>query len=201
MFISQIFAILFAMQLLTPTPPPASVHDFTMKNIMGEDVKLSQYKGKVLLIVNVASKCGLTPQYKDLQALYDEMGSEGLEILAFPANDFMGQEPGSDSEIKQFCATKYAITFPLFSKISVKGKDIDPLYAFLTQKSQNGVLDAPVTWNFQKFLVDREGKLIAAFEPKESVTSESVRKKIKDTLAGKAKADSAKSKRTKKAKK
>jgi glutathione peroxidase len=158
--------------------PPKVVHDFTMADINGQQVNLSKYKGKTLLIVNVASKCGLTPQYEDLQALYAEYKGQDFEILAFPANNFMGQEPGDESEIKQFCSQKYAITFPMFSKISVKGKDMHPLYAFLTEKEQNGVLDAPVSWNFQKFLIDKDGKMITSFGPRQKVTDAEVRAQI-----------------------
>ncbi len=147
-----------------------SVHDFNMKDIDGNEVNLSKYKGKVLLIVNTASNCGFTPQYKELQALYDEYKAKGFEILGFPANDFMGQEPGTNKEIKEFCSRKFAVTFPMFSKITVKGKDMAPLYKYLTDKNQNGVVDAPVKWNFQKFLVDKNGKVVKSFGPSTTVT-------------------------------
>lgn len=163
---------------------PESVHDFTMDNIDGEPVALSDYKGKVLLIVNTASKCGLTPQYKDLQALYEQYQEQGLEVLGFPANNFMGQEPGTNLKIKQFCKDKYQVTFPMFSKISVKGNDIHPLYAYLTDKKQNGVVDAPVAWNFQKFLVDKNGKVVDAFSPKDKVTDARVQRLIQKALEG-----------------
>jgi len=159
-----------------------SVHDFTVKDINGKVVKLSTYKGKVLLIVNTASKCGLTPQYKDLEEFYTANKSKGFEILGFPANDFMGQEPGSDQEIQQFCSTKFNVTFPMFSKISVKGKAMAPLYKYLTKKSENGTLDAPVKWNFQKFLIDKNGKLITSFSPTQKVSEENVAKTILDAL-------------------
>jgi|688.fasta_scaffold291761_2 glutathione peroxidase len=147
-----------------------SVHDFKVKDIDGNEVSLSKYKGKVLVFINTASKCGLTPQYKDIQAFYEEYKSKGVEVLGFPANDFMGQEPGSEKEIKEFCSTKFAVTFPMFSKISVKGSNMAPLYKYLTDKKQNGVEDAPVKWNFQKFLVDKNGKLVKSFAPSTSVT-------------------------------
>jgi glutathione peroxidase len=170
--------ISFLLSFLFLAAPPKVVHDFTMADIAGQEVSLSKYKGKTLLIVNVASKCGLTPQYSDLQALYDEYKGQDFEILAFPANNFMGQEPDNEAEIKQFCTQKYAVTFPMFSKISVKGKDMHPLYAFLTQKEQNGVIDAPVSWNFQKFLIDKDGKIITSFAPRQKVTDADVRAQI-----------------------
>jgi glutathione peroxidase len=160
----------------------SSVYDFTVKDIDGKDVSLGQYKGKVLLFVNVASLCGNTPQYKDIEALYEKYQSKGLVVLGFPANNFMGQEPGDNKEIKAFCTREYAVKFPMFSKISVKGDDIAPLYAYLTQKSQNGVVDAKVTWNFQKFLVGKDGKVIASFSPKTKVTEPEVISAIEKAL-------------------
>ena len=155
-----------------------TIYDYTLNDIAGNPVSLSKYKGKVLLMVNVASKCGYTPQYADLQALYDEFSAQGLEVLGFPANNFMAQEPGSENEIKSFCTEKFGVTFPMFSKISVKGSDMAPLYKYLTLKSQNGVLDAPVKWNFQKFLVNREGQVLMSFPPSTRVSDEKVRKEI-----------------------
>ncbi len=146
-----------------------SIYDFEMISIDGQKVSLSEYKGKVMLIVNVASKCGLTPQYVDLQEFYEEYKDKGVVVLGFPANNFGAQEPGTNSEIKEFCTKNYGVTFPMFAKISVKGEDIHPLYQFLTQKSQNGIIDAPVQWNFQKFLIDRQGKIVQSFEPTTSV--------------------------------
>jgi len=137
-----------------------TVYPFTLETINGQQKPLAEYKGKVLLIVNTASKCGFTPQYGDLQTLYETYKGRGFEILAFPANNFMHQEPGSDEEIKKFCDLRFKVRFPLFSKISVKGKDIHPLFAYLT--SQPG-LEGDVSWNFNKFLVDSEGKLIARY--------------------------------------
>ncbi len=169
--------------MLFMIPSAKSVHDFTMKNIDGKDVKLNDFKGKTLLIVNVASKCGLTPQYKDLQALHEKYKDKGLVVMGFPANNFMGQEPGTEKEIKEFCSLKYDVTFPMFSKISVKGKDQHPLYAYLTQKSENGVVDAKVSWNFQKFLVDKNGKVITSFSPQTSVSDSEVIKAIEQALA------------------
>lgn len=143
-----------------------SVLDFTMNSIDGKPVELSKYKGKVILIVNVASKCGLTPQYTQLQSTYEKYNEKGLVVLGFPANNFMGQEPGSDKDIKQFCSTNYNVTFDLFSKISVKGDDMHDLYRFLTSKEANGEHAGPIQWNFDKFLVDREGKVIGRFGPR-----------------------------------
>ena len=137
-----------------------TVYQYTMETISGQQKPLAEYKGKVLLIVNTASKCGFTPQYGDLQKLYETYKDRGLEILAFPANNFMHQEPGSDEEIQKFCDMRFKVRFPLFSKISVKGKDIHPLFTTLT--TQPG-LEGDVSWNFNKFLVDSEGKLIARY--------------------------------------
>jgi glutathione peroxidase-family protein len=136
---------------------------FIVKNIDGEEVDLSEYQGKVVMIVNVASKCGLTPQYEELQALYDRYKEKGFVILGFPANNFMGQEPGSNEEIKFFCETEYNVTFDMFSKISVKGDDIAPLYAYLTEEETNEEFAGEIEWNFAKFLLDRQGNVIARF--------------------------------------
>ncbi|MBK8811076.1 MAG: glutathione peroxidase [Acidobacteria bacterium] len=155
----------FAFGLRTvPTVPPVetSVHDFTMKNIDGREVKLDEYKDKVVLIVNTASKCGLTPQYEGLQNLYDKYKDKGFFVLGFPANNFMGQEPGTEQEIKEFCTLKYKVTFPMFSKISVKGDDQHALYRYLTGQKDFG---GDITWNFEKFLVDGNGRVIARFSP------------------------------------
>lgn len=159
-----------------------SVHEFTLKSIDGKDVALSAYKGKVTLLVNVASKCGYTPQYEGLQAVYAKYKAQGLEILGFPANNFMGQEPGTNEEIKTFCQTKYNVSFPLFAKISVKGDDIHPLYQFLTSKETNPEFGGPITWNFNKFLVDRQGKIIARFETKEKPEGEKITQAIEQAL-------------------
>jgi glutathione peroxidase len=144
---------------------PSSVLDFHVKDIDGKDVALSKYQGKVVLIVNTASQCGLTPQYKGLQAAYEKYKDQGLEILAFPANEFGSQEPGSDEQIKEFCSTKYKVSFPLFSKIVVKGKGIHPLYDYLTNESTNPGHSGEIRWNFAKFLVNRKGEVIARFDP------------------------------------
>lgn len=143
-------------------------HSFTVQNIVGKDYPLSQLKGKKVLVVNTASKCGLTPQYEDLQKLYEQYQSDSFEIIAFPANNFMNQEPGSNEEILQFCEDTYAVTFPVMSKISVRGNDIHPVYKWLTTKEENGLEDSKVSWNFQKYLINEEGELVGHFSPKSS---------------------------------
>jgi glutathione peroxidase len=161
---------------------PASIYDIPLKTIDGTAGSLAQYRGKVLLIVNVASKCGLTPQYEGLEGLYQDKRDDGLEILGFPANNFAGQEPGTDSEIRDFCTLKFDVHFPLFSKISVLGEDRHPLYAALTAAQPDAIGEGPfretlkgygihpanrvdVLWNFEKFLVDRQGRIVARFAP------------------------------------
>ena len=143
----------------------STVHDFTLDSLKGEPTPLAGYKGKIVLVVNVASQCGFTPQYEGLQALYMKYKDQGLVIAGFPANNFGGQEPGSNEEIGAFCKSKYGVTFPMFSKISVKGGDIAPLYKFLTDKTANPKTGGDIQWNFTKFLVDRNGKVIQRFEP------------------------------------
>ncbi len=155
-----------------------SIHQFTMNDIDGKPVSLKQYEGKILILVNVASKCGKTPQYAELEAYYKKHQGDDIVILGFPANNFMGQEPGTDSEIKQFCTSKYGVTFPMFSKISVKGKDIHPLYEFLTKKELNGVMDTSVKWNFQKYLIDKEGRLVTFFDPGTGIDDQVVQEAI-----------------------
>lgn len=165
-------------------PMPASALDFTMKDIDGKDTPLSTYKGKVVLIVNVASKCGYTPQYAGLESLYKKYAGQGLVVLGFPANDFMKQEPGTDAEIKTFCSLKYNVTFPMFSKIVVKGKNKHPLYAFLTGKDTNPNFAGEISWNFAKFLLGRDGKVIARFDPGDTPESPKVLKAIESALSG-----------------
>ena len=140
-------------------------HDFTAKDIDGNALKMSAFKGKKVLVVNVASECGNTPQYETLESMYKKYGSEKFVVIGFPANNFGAQEPGTNAEIKTFCSSKYQVTFPMMSKISVKGDDIDPLYTWLTSKSENGVMDAPVTWNFQKFMINEDGSLEGMVKP------------------------------------
>lgn len=162
-----IISILIAIILpLAAQAQQRSFHDFTVKAIDGKQIELSSFKGKKVMVVNVASKCGLTPQYAKLQALYDKYSANGFVIIGFPANNFASQEPGTDSEISQFCSTTYGVTFPMASKISVKGDDIAPLYRWLTSKSENGKQDADVSWNFQKFIINPDGSLAGVFDPK-----------------------------------
>ncbi len=151
-----------------------SFYDFTVQDIDGNEYPLSQLEGKKVLVVNVASKCGFTPQYEDLQALYKKYGGDDFVIIGFPANNFLSQEPGTNSDIKQFCTLNYGVTFPMMSKISVKGDDQSELYKWLTRKSENGVLDADVKWNFQKFMISEEGKLVDVAFPKEKPNSDKI---------------------------
>lgn len=150
-----------------------SVYEFQLKDIDGKPVSLSAYKGKVLLIVNTASQCGLTPQYKSLEAFYREYSSKGVVVLGFPANNFMGQEPGTEAEIKQFCKSKYEVSFPMFSKISVKGDDAHPLYQYLTSTTK----EAP-KWNFHKYLIGKDGKVIRSFGPRTTVDEAEFRQAV-----------------------
>ena len=152
----------------------ASVYDFTVKNIRGKDVKLESYKGKALLIVNTASECGFTPQYKGLEALYEKLHGKGLEILGFPCNQFGAQEPGSEKDIESFCEVNYGVTFPMFAKVDVNGAQRHPVYGFLTaaQSAPDGPGD--IQWNFAKFLVDRSGNVVARFGPATAPVSEEV---------------------------
>lgn len=147
-------------------------YDFTVKDINGEDFPLSQLKGKKVLVVNTASKCGFTPQYEGLQELYEKYGEDGFVIIGFPANNFAKQEPGTNEEIANFCKLNYGVSFPMMSKISVKGDDQHPLYTWLTSKSLNGVENSKVTWNFQKYMVDEEGELVGHLSPKTKPDSE-----------------------------
>lgn len=163
------FLSLFLFTLASTAMAQHSFYDFTMFDIDGNPVNLADYKGKVLLVVNVASECGNTPQYAGLENIYEQYHDQGFEVLGFPANNFGHQEPGTNKQIKEFCTSKYDVTFPMFAKISVKGKDIDPLYIFLTSEA-----DAEVTWNFQKFLIDRNGKVIASFKPGMEPTDEQI---------------------------
>ena len=158
--------IVFAFQSIPLLAQENNFHSFIVKDIDGKDFNLSSLKGKKVLVVNTASKCGLTPQYEDLQKLYKMYGGDDFVIIGFPANNFMSQEPGSNSEIKQFCSVEYNVTFPMMAKISVKGSDIHPLYAWLTQKELNGKMDSKVKWNFQKYLIDENGNLVDVVYPK-----------------------------------
>ncbi len=151
-----------------------TIYQFTVEDINGNPFALADLKGKKVMIVNTASKCGLTPQYKELEALYERYKDKDFVIIGFPANNFLGQEPGSNEQIASFCSINYGVSFPMMSKISVKGKNMHPLYQFLTQKSKNGVEDSKVKWNFQKYLIGRDGKLEKVIDPKTLPSSDEV---------------------------
>jgi glutathione peroxidase len=161
--------------------PPAL--NFTMKSITGQDVNLSQYQGKVVMMVNVASQCGYTPQYKGLEALYKKYSDKGFVILGFPANNFGQQEPGTDAEIKTFCESKFDVTFPMFSKISVKGDEQSPLYKFLTDKQTDPQFPGDVKWNFEKFLIGRDGRIVNRFASKVKPDGDELVKSVETELA------------------
>ena len=143
-----------------------NIYQFKVKDLYGEDFDFSTLKGKKVIIVNTASKCGLTPQYEELETLYKEYNDKGLVIVGFPANNFASQEPGSNEEIASFCQKNYGVTFPMMSKISVKGDDMAPIYHFLTEKSKNGLQDSEVEWNFQKYLINESGELVKVVSPR-----------------------------------
>ncbi|MCK6456593.1 MAG: glutathione peroxidase [Phycisphaerae bacterium] len=160
------------------------IYDFRVKDIDGKEVSLADYKGKVLLIVNTASKCGYTPQYAGLEQMYEKHRDRGFLVLGFPANEFGRQEPGDNPEIKAFCEKHYGVKFPMFSKVCVKGDGICDLYKYLTSKETNPTFGGDIRWNFTKFLVDREGKIIARFEPNEAPDrSEKMNDAVKKALA------------------
>jgi len=172
--------------ILNPTPMEpvnaSSVYGFTMKDIDGNDVKLDKYKGKVVMIVNTASRCGYTPQYEGLQKIYDQYKDKGFVVIGFPANNFMGQEPGTEKEIKEFCTLKYNVTFPMFSKISVTGTDQHPLYGFLTNKKTNPEFGGDISWNFNKFLIGRDGKVVGRWGSKDKPEDAAVTAAIEKQL-------------------
>jgi glutathione peroxidase len=157
----------------------AGIHDFTAKSLAGEDIPLKRFEGQVLLIVNTASACGFTPQYKGLEALHQAFAPRGFSVLGFPCNQFGGQEPGDAVEIGQFCASNYAITFPMFAKIDVNGGNADPLYDYL-KREKSGLLGSSIKWNFTKFLVDRSGKVVARHAP--TARPEGLKKEIEALL-------------------
>lgn len=157
-----------------------TIYDFTVNDIEGNEYPLAQLKGKKVMLVNTASKCGLTPQYEGLQALYEKYKDENFVIVGFPANNFMSQEPGEDDEIAAFCEKNYGVTFPMMSKISVKGKDMHQLYKFLTTKEINQHSDNKVAWNFQKYLINEEGELEQVISPREDPQSETIINWIKE---------------------
>jgi glutathione peroxidase len=150
--------------MAAPTSTPSSIYDFTLPSIDGQPMPLANFKGKVVLLVNVASQCGLTPQYTSLEALYEKYKAQGFIILGFPANDFGAQEPGTNEEIKTFCSTKYGVDFPMYAKVSVKGANQTPLYQYLTQQADPSH-SGDIQWNFTKFLADRHGQIVRRFEP------------------------------------
>ena len=156
---------LLIMTVLSSLLLSGSIYDFEVDGLDGNAIRFQQFKGKKILIVNTASRCGLTPQYEDLEKLY-KIYSKNLVIVGFPANNFMGQEPGSNADIKAFCQKNYGVTFPMAEKISVKGNDTHPLYKFLKEAAEKKGMDNPVTWNFGKFLLDEKGELIATFSPR-----------------------------------
>lgn len=143
-----------------------SFYDFKVTDIDGKEFNLASLKGKKVLVVNTASKCGYTPQYEQLESIYKNYGDEKFTVIAFPANNFNNQEPGTDAEVEEFCKKNYGVSFPIMSKISVKGNDMHPLYRWLTSKNENGVMDSEVKWNFQKYLIDEQGKLVQVYESK-----------------------------------
>ena len=153
---------------------PKSFHDFTVHDIQGNPFELSTLKGKKVLVVNTASKCGFTPQYEGLEKLYKEYGDEKFVVIGFPSNDFLRQEPGSNDEIAAFCSTTYQVSFPMMSKISVKGRNKHPLYQWLTSGKENGYQNSKVRWNFQKYLIDENGRLVGHFAPKKDPESEEI---------------------------
>ena len=166
--------ILTAFMMQLNGQEPKTLYDFKATTIDGQEFDFSTLKGKKVLIVNTASKCGFTPQYEDLEKLYKEYGGDKFTIIGFPANNFMRQEPGTNAEIKEFCTVNYGVTFQIMAKISVKGDDIHPIYQWLTQKSQNGVMDSEVKWNFQKYMIDEEGHLVDYVLPKEKPFNEKI---------------------------
>jgi glutathione peroxidase len=155
---------------------------FTLKDIKGNPVELSRYKGKVVLLVNVASQCGLTPQYEGLEALYEKYQKDGFVLIGIPANEFGKQEPGTNEEIEKFCTSKYSVTFPMMSKVVVKGEGIDPLYKFLTEQETKPAPKGDISWNFEKFLVGKDGQVVARFNPKTAPTDAKLNEAIQAEL-------------------
>jgi glutathione peroxidase len=176
-----LFCLLFVATALMAADK--SVYDFTLNSIDGQPAPLGAYKGKVVLLVNVASRCGFTPQYTALQSVYEKFKDRGFVIVGIPANNFGSQEPGTNQEIKTFCQTKYSVTFPMMSKVSVKGEDQTPLYQFLTDKAANPQTGGEIQWNFTKFLIGPDGRVIARFEPAITPDSLEVTAAIEKALA------------------
>ncbi len=175
--------VLLALLGTTLMATERTIYDFTLNSIDGQPTPLSSFKGKVVLLVNVASRCGYTPQYTALESIYEKYESRGFVIVGIPANNFGGQEPGSNQEIKTFCTAKYHVTFPMMAKVSVKGDDITPLYQFLTDKSANPNTGGEIGWNFTKFLVGPDGRVIARFDSKVEPDSPQVTSAIEKALA------------------
>lgn len=171
---NRLSILILTMALFSATAYSQGFYDFKVKTLEGQPFDFASLKGKKVMVVNTASKCGYTPQYKDLEELYEKHGSDNFVIIGFPANNFMGQEPGSAEEIREFCTKNYGVTFPIMEKISVKGKDMHPVYQWLTSKSKNGVMDSEVKWNFQKYLIDEKGNLVDVLYSKEKPGSEKV---------------------------
>lgn len=158
-----------------------NIYDIKVRNIMGIEKKLEEYKGKVILIVNTASKCGFTPQYRGLEELYEKYHKSGFTVLAFPSNDFLNQEPGTNEEINNFCSVMFNIKFPLFEKLHVKGREQHPLYKYLSEGDENSKFKGKVKWNFTKFLIDQEGNIVGRYDPK--VEPKNIAPVIEDLLA------------------
>jgi len=175
--------LILSMAGIAASAQTKSIYDFNLKSIDGQQVSLGAFSGKVVLLVNVASKCGFTPQYTALEALYEKYKDRGLVIVGIPANNFMAQEPDTNEEIKKFCSNKYNVTFPMMAKVSVKGDDQEPLYGFLTAKSSNPQFGGDIKWNFTKFLFDRHGNPVARFEPATKPDSPEVTAAIESALA------------------
>jgi glutathione peroxidase len=169
-----VILMLFISVMISEVSAQHKFYDFKVETITGDSISLSQFKGKKILVVNTASKCGFTPQYEDLETLYETYKDQDFVILGFPANNFLHQEPGSNEDIATFCKMNYGVTFPMMAKISVKGKDIHPLYEWLTTKKENGVLDTKISWNFQKFLIDKNGILVKTLSPKTKPMDEEI---------------------------
>ena len=181
MKILVILTLLVTTNFLNAQDMKQSIHQFKVTDLYGIEFDFSSLKGKKIMVVNTASECGLTPQYEQLQAVYEKYKDKNFVIVGFPANNFGGQEPGSNDQIAEFCKKKYGVTFPMMSKISVKGNDMHEVYQFLTQKAKNGLEDSEVLWNFQKYLIDENGYLVKVISPKMLPNDEEILKWIEMT--------------------
>jgi glutathione peroxidase len=166
MTFKSLFAAAFGLALMSASAMAGSIYDYTLNSIDGKPMPLSEFKGKAVMLVNVASRCGFTPQYTGLEALYEKYKSRDFVIVGIPANNFGGQEPGTNEEIKTFCKSKYSVTFPMMAKVSVAGADKTPLYQFLTAPETDSKFAGEIKWNFTKFLISKDGKIVNRFEPK-----------------------------------